>query len=117
MTEISDKKLIAASDTALMETIGSFVKHHRLQQNRTQGQLATEAGIARSTLSLFERGQNTSLLVLIQLLRALKLLDLLRNFQVNQQIGPLQLARLEQAKKSRARHSGPDAKKTTESDW
>ena len=74
----------------------------------------------RSTLSLFERGQNTSLLVFIQLLRALKLLNLLNGFQFRQQISPLQLARLEQKKKmkSRARHTGAGAKnKTAKSDW
>lgn len=118
MTEISDKNWIAASDTALMETLGSFIKHHRLQQNKTQGKLATEAGIVRSTLSLFERGQNTSLLVFIQLLRALKLLSLFDGFQVKQQISPLQLAKLEQTKKKRARLTGAEAKSTTaKSDW
>ena len=103
MTELSDKNILAASDVALMETLGAFIRHHRLEQNKTQGQLATEAGIARSTLSLFEKGQNTSLLVFISLLRALKLLNLLQGFQVRAQISPLQLARLEQGKRSRAR--------------
>ena len=118
MTEISDKKWMAASDTALMENLGSFIKHHRLHQNKKQGRLAAEAGIVRSTLSLFERGRNTSLLVFIQLLRALKLLNLLNEFQVKQQISPLQLARLEQTKKSKARRAGADATRTTaESDW
>ena len=118
MTEKSDKKMMVESDIALMGTLGSFIKHHRLQQNKTQGQLATEAGIVRSTLSLFERGQNTSLLVFIQLLRALKLLDLLHEFQVRQQISPLKLAKLEQTKKKRARPASMDARKTTsKSDW
>jgi transcriptional regulator with XRE-family HTH domain len=116
MNEISDKDIVASSDTALMETLGSFIKYHRLQQNKTQDQLATETGIARSTLSLFERGQNTSLLVFIQLLRALKLLSLLQGFRVKQQISPLELARLEQEKKKRARQTGAKGKKT-KSTW
>lgn len=102
MDEISDKNWIAASDTALVKTIGSFIKHHRVLQNKTQIQLAEESGIVRSTLSLFERGENTSILVLIQLLRALKLLPLLQVFQVTQQISPIQLAKLEKAKRIRA---------------
>jgi transcriptional regulator with XRE-family HTH domain len=102
MTDISDKYLTGTSDKALMETIGSFIRHNRLQQNKTQSQLAREAGIVRSTLSLFERGRNTSMIVFIQLLRALKLLNLLREFQVKQQISPLQLAKMEQAKRLRA---------------
>ena len=103
MTEISDKYWIAASDTVIMETIGTFIKYHRVQQNKSQGQLAKEAGIVRSTLSLFERGQNISMIVFVQLLRALKLLHLLQEFQVKQQISPIQLAKLEQSKRIRAR--------------
>lgn len=103
MNEISDNNWIATSDTTLMGIIGSFIKHHRLLQNKTQGQLAKEAGIVRSTLSLFERGENTSMMVFIQILRALNLLHLLQEFQVKQQISPLQLARMEQSKRKRAK--------------
>ena len=116
MTDISDKKWIATSDAAFLETIGSFIKHHRLEQNKTQKQLSKEAGIARSTLSLFEAGENTSLIVFIQLLRALKLLDLLKEFKIKQQISPIQLAKLEQSKKARARLKGKPISKP-KSDW
>ncbi len=116
MTEISDKSWMASSDIALMATIGAFIKHHRLLQNKTQGQLAEEAGIVRSTLSLFEKGENTSIIVFIQLLRALKLLHVLQEFQVRQQISPLQLAKLEKSQRIRASRS---VKKDTKSksDW
>ncbi len=103
MDEISDKNWIAASDTALIKTIGSFIKHHRLLQNKTQTQLAEDSGIARSTLALFENGKNTSLIVFIQLLRALSLLQMLQEFKVKQEISPLQLAKMEQAKRKRAK--------------
>ena len=118
MTDYSDKSLMAASDAALLENLGSFIKYHRLQQNKTQDQLAREAGIVRSTLSLFERGENTSLLVFIQLLRTLKLLHLLKEFQVKQQISPIQLAKIEQSKRIRARGTGRvGIKLKPESDW
>jgi len=116
MTDISDNNSIAVSDGALMETIGSFIKYHRLQQNKTQDQLAKDAGIARSTLSLFEKGMNTSLLVFIQLLRTLKLLHLLNEFQVKPQISPLQLAKLEHKKRIRARGK-VEKKSIAKSDW
>jgi len=102
MTEISDKYWMAASDTAIMETIGAFIKHHRVQQNKSQSQLAKEAGIVRSTLSLSERGENTSMVVFVRLLRALKLLHLLQEFQVKQQISPIQLAKLEHSGRIRS---------------
>ena len=116
MTEISDKSWMASSDTALMAILGAFIKHHRLLQNKTQGQLAQEAGIVRSTLSLFEKGENTSLIVFIQLLRALKLLHLLQAFQFRHQISPLQLAKLEKSQRIRASRA---TKKDTKpkSDW
>ena len=116
MTEISDKYWMAASDTAIMETIGAFIKHHRVQQNKSQSQLAKEAGIVRSTLSLFERGQNTSMIVFVQLLRVLKLLHLLQEFQVKLQISPIQLAKLEQSKRVRARRKGKNETKP-KSNW
>jgi transcriptional regulator with XRE-family HTH domain len=103
MTEISDNNWIALSDKALLETMGEFIRHHRLQQNKSQSLLAKEAGIARSTLSLVEKGESTLLIVYIQLLRALDLLYLLKEFQVKQQYSPLQLAKLDQSKRIRAK--------------
>jgi len=118
MTDLSYTNWTATSDTAIMEKMGAFVRHHRLLQNKTQEQLAREAGIVRSTLSLFERGENTSLLVFIQLLRSLKLLNLLREFQVRQQVSPLQLAKLEQSKRLRARQKVSVKKRSNpESNW
>ena len=118
MTDISYTNWTAASDTALMERLGAFIKHHRLLQNKTQEQLAREAGIVRSTLSLFERGGNISLLVFIQLLRALKLLPLLQEFQIRQQVSPLQLAKMERSKKARARQTKTGKSKLNpETDW
>ena len=118
MTDISDKELIAASDTALMATLGVFIKDQRLKQNKTQGQLSTEAGIARSTLSLLERGENTSLMVFIQLLRSLNLLHLLKEFRISKEFSPLELAKLERSKRVRVRHKGTTGKKNaTKSDW
>ena len=116
MMEISDKNWVAATDSALVETIGSFIKYNRLLQNKTQKQVAEEAGIARSTLSMFERGENISLITFIQLLRVLKLLNLLQEFQVKQQISPIQLARMDHTKRLRARRKGQIFLKP-ESDW
>jgi transcriptional regulator with XRE-family HTH domain len=117
MTGIS-YNLYASSDSALIKSLGAFIKHNRLQQNKTQSQLAKEAGIVRSTLSLFERGENVSLIVFIQLLRALKLLHLLNDFQVRHEMSPLELAKLEQSKRQRVRQK--DVLKKTpgqKSDW
>lgn len=114
---MSDKtNIFAMSDGAIMKFLGEFVRHHRLEQNKTQAQLANEAGINRATLSLIENGESSNLLTFIQLLRALKLLDVLNIFEVQEQISPIQLAKLQQAKRKRAgRLIGTNPSK--QSDW
>ncbi len=109
--DITNNNIYSISDPAFMKRIGFFIKHHRLEQDKSQSQLAEEAGINRSTLSQFENGMNSNLLTLIQLLRALKMLHILDTFTVEKQISPLQLARIDKLKRKRA---GRKDKKTME---
>ena len=92
----------AMSDTALLEHVGDFVQQTRLEQNKTQQQIAESAGINRTTLVQLENGKGGNLLTLIQVLRALGQLTLLQQFEVRTQLSPLQLAKLEQKKRQRA---------------
>ena len=55
MNDISYTDWTSLSDKALMETIGIFVQHHRLNQNKSQNDVSRAANISRSTLSLLER--------------------------------------------------------------
>jgi transcriptional regulator with XRE-family HTH domain len=93
------------SDRALAEQIGAFVKHHRLEQNKTQDVLSHEAGISRSTLSLLERGESVTLDTLLQVLRVLNQLQVMDAFEVHQSISPLALAKAELEKRKRARNN------------
>lgn len=102
MMDITNMKHDSKSDNAIVETIGGFIKHHRLEQNKTQSQLALEAGINRSTLSEFEKGQRANIITFIQLLRALNLLYVIDQFKVQQELSPIQLAELAQEKRIRA---------------
>lgn len=102
------------SDKALIEQIGAFLKHHRLQQNKTQEEVAGEAGISRSTLSLLERGETVTLTTLIQVLRVLDQLHVMDSFKVNETVSPLTLAKLEKEKRKRARKSETDDQETSE---
>ncbi len=103
------------SDKALAELIGAFIKHHRLEQNKTQDALSTAAGISRSTLSLLERGESVTLATLIQVLRVLDQLQLMEAFVVQETISPLALAKIEQEKRKRA--SGKKGNENEKSDW
>ncbi len=102
MTDISYNNWNSMNDKSLAEHIGVFVKHHRLEQNKTQEVLANTAGISRSTLSLLERGETVTLASLIQVLRVLDVLYVMEAFQVQQIISPLALAKLERNKRKRA---------------
>jgi transcriptional regulator with XRE-family HTH domain len=115
MMDISNNNWLAMSDGALVATIGTFVKHHRLLQNKTQQQLATEAGINRSTITQIEKGEKITLQSLLQVLRVLNLLYIMDVFKVQQQISPLQLAKLEQNKRQRVRNK--DNSNDNKSDW
>ncbi len=95
--------------------IGAFVKHHRLEQNKTQELLSYEAGISRSTLSLLERGETVTLSTLIQVLRVLDQLQVMAAFEVQQRISPLALAKAEHKMRKKAR-SAP-TKDPKKSDW
>jgi transcriptional regulator with XRE-family HTH domain len=115
MTDKAFKNWYAMSDRALAAQIGVFVKHHRLEKNKTQDVLAHEAGISRSTLSLLERGETVTLSTLIQVLRVLDQLHVMDTFEVQQRVSPLLLAKAEQEKRKRA--SNTKTNDTENSDW
>ena len=102
MSDMDNNIWKARSDTAIIVNIGSFIRHHRLKQNKSQGQLAEEAGIHRTTLVEFEKGTRANILTFIQLLRALVLLHILEVFSEQYQISPLHLAKLQHSKRERA---------------
>ena len=116
MNEISYKMIRAVSDEALIRRLGAFVKHHRLKQNISQTELATNAGVSRSTLSIIERGDKFSLVSLIQVLRALDQLHIFDVFNVKQEISPIALSKLEKQKRKRASKSQKPILKET-SEW
>jgi len=117
MNDISYTNWPSMSDQALMETIGSFVQHHRLNQNRSQSDVAEAAGISRSTLSLLERGRKTSLSSLMQTLRVLDLLHIMDVFSVSNEISPIEYAKLQKNKRQRARNKGGNSNSKEDSEW
>jgi transcriptional regulator with XRE-family HTH domain len=106
---------IAMSDTAIVNKIGGFIKQERLKINKTQAQLADEAGLNRWTLSQIENGEAITMISLIQIMRALGILQLLDVFSIKQEVSPLELAKQEQQKRQRARNTNNN--NTKQSDW
>lgn len=106
---------ISMSDSAIVDKIGGFIKEERLKINKTQAQLANEAGLNRWTLSQIENGEAISMISLIQIMRALGILHLLDIFSIKQVISPIQLAKIDQQKRQRARNTDND--NINQSDW
>jgi transcriptional regulator with XRE-family HTH domain len=92
----------AHTSNALVAILGEFVRHHRLQQNKTQEELARIAGINRTTLVEFEKGKRPSLITFIQLLRALDKLQMLAPFEVKPELSPIMIAEMQAKMRKRA---------------
>ena len=105
MNEISYNNWNAMSDDYIAMQIGEFIKHHRMGQNKTQGVLAKDAGISRSTLSLLERGGIVTVATLIQVLRVLDMLQVFDSFNIVHPQSPLLLAKAEIKKRKRVSSS------------
>jgi len=105
-----------SSDIALQAMIGQFIQQSRIRQNKSQQQVANDAGINRSTLSQIENGRGGTLLSLIQILRVLDQLPFLKVFQVEEKASPLYLAKMEMKKRKRTRKTS-DPKSYPLPDW
>ncbi len=118
MTDNSFKEWASMSDKALAEYLGTFVRHHRMEQNKTQDELSAAAGISRSTLSLLERGETVTVTTLLQVLRVLDQLPVLSIFEVKETLSPLALAKLQKEKRQRVRSkSGKTEDHSESTDW
>lgn len=117
VNDISYNNWQQSSDSAVEEAIGSYVKAERKRQNKTQAMIAEAADISRSTLSLLERGETVTLATLIRVLRVLNRLQVFQNFEVTEQISPLELAKKDHAKKQRVRPKKKSSKPKKKSDW
>lgn len=97
------KNYTQMSDDALVAHIGSFIKHTRAKQNKTQAQLAEISGLNRWTISQIENGESVTLSSLIQILRALDCLYELDEFKYSDEISPLEYAKLKKTTNQRTR--------------
>ncbi|MDD3721276.1 MAG: helix-turn-helix transcriptional regulator [Lutibacter sp.] len=105
----------AMSNTAIIAVIGNYIKEQRLLQNKSQAKLAEEAGVNRWTIGQIENGEAITIISLIQILRALDLLHVFDIFKIEQQVSPIELAKLEKRKRQRA--SGKDNEEQPRTDW
>ena len=110
--------LYTLTNDAIMRQIGSKIKELRIEKSVKQAELADASGVSVFTISSVENGKSTSLLTIVQLLRALEHLDYLNSFFQEETISPIAYAKLmkNNKKKSRVKSSSTDIKKG-DSEW
>ena len=67
------------NNNEILELIGKKLQEYRVSKNISQKQLAEITGVSRSRISDIENGSPSSLVSLIEIMRALKILD---NFEL-----------------------------------
>jgi transcriptional regulator with XRE-family HTH domain len=105
MAHFSTTNEFDGSDATVLARIGESIAAERLKRNITQEELATEAGISRSTVRRLESGDSTQLTAFIRILRVLDLLPGLKNLLPAPAASPMQV--LENHGKTRRRASSP----------
>ena len=104
------------SPSAICKEMGQRIKRARLNANLTQNDIAGRAGLSVTAVQSVEGG-NAMLESVVSVLVALNMIDQINHFIPEQEISPLQLAKLKGKKRQRA--SGPTKKIRTKepSEW
>lgn len=105
------------TDSALLAKIGQKVKEARLERNIKQKDVAENSGVSVFALSGIENGHNSSVMTLIQVLRAINRLDLLDSFFQEKQMSPIAYAKILDGEKIRERATKSAKNKNIESEW
>jgi transcriptional regulator with XRE-family HTH domain len=95
---------IGLTDRAILEELGTRLERRRVDANRTQAELAEEAGISKRTLERIEAGDSTDFALLIRVLRALGLMEGLESMIPDLPQSPITLLKARGRDRKRARH-------------
>jgi len=91
------------TDNEIIKELGGRLRSYRLQLNLSQAELATRAGISRTTIRDAELGKDFQLTTLVKLLRALGRLGDLDAFLPAPSVSPIQLMKRQGKPRQRAR--------------
>jgi len=101
-----------STDPAVLEELGSRLRNARLRRNKSQADLAAEAGVGRVTVQRIEDGNSASLTNLIRVLRALDLLEGLQGLVPEASESPVD--ELQRRNQPRRRARAPRAEERSE---
>jgi transcriptional regulator with XRE-family HTH domain len=93
------------SDTQAVERLGAELRRMRLERNLSQAEVATRAGLDRTTVVKLEAGRAATLLTVVQVLRAIGRLEVLEGFHQEPQPTPYMIVEAQEKylKKQRMR--------------
>ena len=97
--------IASKTDSEILKELGGRLRSYRLQMNVTQAELATRAGVSRTTIRDAELGKDSQLSTLVKFLRALGRLDNLDAFLPSPSVSPIQLMKRQGKPRQRARKS------------
>lgn len=95
------------SDEAILKELGRKITVLRLNQNKTQMQLAKESGLSRQTVQRAEMGEAIQTLSLVRLLRALQHLDGVDALLPEAIVSPIQQLKSKTLNRKRASRKKP----------
>lgn len=87
------KTYISSTDREILEALGERLRALRKSRDLTQQEAAERAGLARSTVSEAERGENPTLQTVIRLLRVYGRLAALDDFIPAPEVSPMERLR------------------------
>lgn len=90
------------TDSAALNLLGQRIAQHRLEQNRTQAELAHEAGVSKRTIERLEGGESIHTTNLVRVLRVLGVLANLNELVPTPVPSPLEVLRSKQKRRKRA---------------
>jgi len=106
------------SDAEIVSGLGDIIRQFRLQQNITQEKFAVKAGLSRSAICELENGKTaTSLITIVQVLRALEQLQVFDAWKPADEDKPLKMAKMPGKIRLRASIQVKYDRKKEENEW
>lgn len=91
------------NDEEILKQIGVKLKELRVERNMKQKELSERSGLSMFSISQIETGHNTSILSLVQILKALDRMDMLEPFLKAKEVDPELLAKFIQSQQQPVR--------------
>jgi len=104
----------AASDQAILQTLGERLRQERLNQNLTQVDLALKSGVSVIVVQRLENGSGCTLNNFVRILRSLDKLDNLEGFVPEPGPSPIALADMEGRRRKEATGARGRPRKSSE---